>query len=567
MTLFHHRRPGLGRLLAGAGAATFVIAAAAVPTAFAADAAPVIGSPKVLPSPGFAATGIHTDACDPTTAPGWIGTATATLGVTVQAPAGTSAQVHFQARDTSVSPAVQLLHSEVPVQADGTARVQATGLTDGHGYAWHASVAATGGTVATDPCHFRVDLTPPSVSVTSTDFPASGSGVTPPKFAGQSGTFTIAGSDPVPAGGAASGVACYLYALAPATLGVFTGCAAPNAVLAAADGSASIQLKPGNWGANTLAVQAVDNAGNVSQPFGYNFYAPLNPNPPKALGDVDNDGIPDIVLPDAAGNLQVISGAAGSTVPSETVPAAQAPGGSGSWAGYEVIHRGWNPNSNPADTVFVRDLSTSVSRAALLMYGNSGSLDLSPQSAVTTARPTVCQDVSGTVISCPAGFTSDWSGADQLVALGPVTSADPYARSLVSVENGDLWLFEGSRFGSRFKDARRLTTSGTWTGLDLIAPGPDAKGNQALWARDRATGQLHVYPLPLTAAGTVDFSALADPTSGVVASGFTTAAYPTLGSSGDLNGDGVADLWAVTADRHLVTFDGYTAPKDLGVLK
>ncbi|MFD8781748.1 hypothetical protein [Kitasatospora sp. NPDC059599] len=36
---------------------------------------------------------------------------------------------------------------------------------------------------------------------------------------------------------------------------------------------------------------------------------------------------------------------------------------------------------------------------------------------------------------------------------------------------------------------------------------------------------------------------------------------------GDGDGDGQPDLYAVPADRHLLTFDGVTTPKDLGVLR
>ncbi|MFD5433178.1 hypothetical protein ACFWJ4_13555 [Kitasatospora sp. NPDC127067] len=53
----------------------------------------------------------------------------------------------------------------------------------------------------------------------------------------------------------------------------------------------------------------------------------------------------------------------------------------------------------------------------------------------------------------------------------------------------------------------------------------------------------------------------------MVATGFTTAAYPTLGGSGDGDGDGTSDLRAVTPDRHLVTFSGWSAAKDLGALR
>lgn len=39
-------------------------------------------------------------------------------------------------------------------------------------------------------------------------------------------------------------------------------------------------------------------------------------------------------------------------------------------------------------------------------------------------------------------------------------------------------------------------------------------------------------------------------------SGFGQAAYPALGSVGDLTGDGLADLWATGADGRAVLFRG-----------
>ncbi|MEV0410503.1 hypothetical protein AB0I68_06715 [Streptomyces sp. NPDC050448] len=47
-----------------------------------------------------------------------------------------------------------------------------------------------------------------------------------------------------------------------------------------------------------------------------------------------------------------------------------------------------------------------------------------------------------------------------------------------------------------------------------------------------------------------------------IGSGIARAAYPALGSNGDLTGDGLADLWAVAADGKAVAFRGTAAGID-----
>lgn len=501
-------------------------------------------------------TGVQTDACDPTTEPGWVGRTVSGPLLHVNVASDTTGELSGRFGVWDVTNLDSTVFSgTATAYYPGTARINVPGLVDGHGYQWRAwGLQGQQISTPTPDCHFKVDLTSPTVAITSPDFPAQGSGQTPTKYAGQKGTFVLKGTDPAPAGGEASGVACFRYGWT--SLGV-ADCTANDAVKPGADGTVTFDLKVLNWGTNNLNVQVIDTAGNVAAA-GYQFYAPSNPNPPSTLGDVDGDGVADILLPDAQGNLQYLGANATDTTPNAKILANRSPSRA-SWAPYQVAHRGWDDSHAPSsDDLYIHKPGDGY----LTIYRN---FDYGAMAgSMTGSGSRECVADGWDTVPCPAGYADDWSKADQLVALGPVTDAT--SPSLLTLEGGDLWLQTGD-FSYGYVNPRKLTTSGAWSGYDLVAPGPDAAGNLALWARERATGALHAYPVPKQADGTFDFSALADPAAGVVATGFTVDAYPALGSSGDGDGDGQPDLWAVTADRHLVTYSGWSTPKDLGALR
>ncbi|MFD7643264.1 hypothetical protein ACFV4P_21725 [Kitasatospora sp. NPDC059795] len=514
--------------------------AAGLFTAPAAQAVPghAVTGPSVRATPALAG-----DGCWATGTPGWVTTADPVLTAHTTAPSA-----RFKVWDAT---GTKVFDGAADTAADGTVQVTVTGLADGPGYTWQVwPEYAPGSGAPTETCRFGVDTAAPTgLTVTSTDFPENGGG----KFAGQPGVFTFSATD------AGSGVACFRYAL-DNVIGVGGCTPGPDVVAAAADGTASVTIKPDEWGTHHLSVQALDHTGRVAQTV-YTFLAPWNPNPPKALGDVDNDGVPDILLPDSNGNLLVISGNAGSTTPTTVVPAARAPWG-GSWSGLQITHKGWSGGGASADTIYVRDASPGNS-GLLYQYVNRGGLPLGTRSPSLTYHATDCVDTAMQPVACPAGHSTDFSAVQQLVAFGSVNPASPVGITLLDVEQGDLWLQHDP---SRFGDSGRLTTTGLWNGYDLIAPGPDANGNLVLWSREQATGTLRAHAVPKLADGSFDFSGLANPADGTVIGSFPVADYPTLGSSGDLDGDGQADLYAVTAGRHLITFKGVVNPKDLGPL-
>ncbi|MFD5462878.1 hypothetical protein ACFWIQ_08605 [Kitasatospora sp. NPDC127059] len=530
-----------GRLAATLGAAAVVLMTIGAPTATAENGQSAVTDPKAAPSPRSLAAGASTDACDDTTTPGWITTTEPALTARTTAPGA-----RFKVWNAA---GVKVFDQTAQTAADGTVQVRPTGLAEGAGYSWQVwPDYGPGGGKPTAACHFGIDATAPRFTVESADFPASAGGATPSKYAGQTGTFTLKGTDQ------GSGVACYRYVL-NGTLSAGAPCQGSGTVTAGADGTATFQLKPTQWGTNVLTVQAVDNAGNTTPPVAYTFYAPSNPNPPSTPGDVNGDGVPDILLPDAAGNLQIISADATSTVPTSTVAAVRAPGGAG-WNGVQLLHRGWDQAHAPVDDL----MAHRPGGAGMSLYRNFD-MGAFARGVISFGR-----DVDPfNPPPVPAGFTPDWSKATQLVPVGAL-GADQRT-SILTVEDGDLWLSTDPAPLYDYNTFVRISTTGAWAGYDLIAPGKAADGSLALWSRNQATGELRTYPIVKGADGKYDFTALADPAAGTVIGTFPVAEYPTLGSVGDGNGDGRPDLYAVTADRHLLTFNGVTDPKDLGVLR
>ncbi|MFJ6798180.1 hypothetical protein [Streptomyces sp. NPDC091268] len=536
----------LVRALPAAALALALGLSAAAPAAAAADpAAPKVTAPRTSPTPGFAGDGRYSD-CDTDpysgSGAGWIGLSSQiTARVTAASPSGAPVRTTFQLWDTSYGGKRTDHATDATTWPEAAMDFPGDGFADGGRYAWRAR--ATDGKL-TSPytawCYFRVDRTPPTAEIT-TD--------AAPKVVGQEATFTLKGAD------TGSEIACARWGT-DSTPSVGWRCAdeaIDTHVVRLTDGSLDIKVKPATWGSQSVHLQTMDNAGNVSQVAYVHYYAQPS-TAPDVFGDIDADGKADVLVPDAEGNLRKPG-----TDPRGPAAARNlaAPGGSGSWAGVQYSHRG-NLRYGRGD-----DLVAHVPGGrSVYVYGNDGAGVFTRQGPSLLDKPRSCANPAGEAIDCEQhGFGADWSKATQLVAYGspqgdsPVDGALPDT-SVLFVENGRLWLAES--IGSRLDGTATLISPDDtrWAGYDLLTPGP-AQGTDfpTLWARSRADGTIRAFSIGGT-PDAPDFSAFADPAAGPVLATLDPAAHPRIGADGDLTGDGLADLWSADASGKVTVFPG-----------
>ncbi len=547
------------------------------------------------PVPSYSSTGT-TQPCEATTNPtdrAFVGAPGLTSGLqlkaTVSSPTTPRQPVrgYFNTWDDSVSGIPDTPHGTGYSNGGGyvssgsqvSFTVPRADFTDGHAYAW--DVSASDGllsSASTTPCHFRVDLTAPTVSTPSapdyqvgnlnTVFPPAGNGQTANIYAGKGGWVPFTAADPTPSVGVASQLACMRWGFDPTltTAAWQCGSALPKDFLAAF---------PQHWGTNILYIQAMDNAGNLSQLATYAFYVPWNPNgPAPVFGDTTGDGSADIVTPGTDGNLyaHTVPGNTQATSPAASLAArvANTPDGD-SWAGYQIAHRG-----SLRGGLNVDDLIVHKSGAAQLYFyynpGNTGTDGRFDKRAALT-KPVCKDDGSGSYCT---GYAADWSTTSRIAALGDVSTTALDAGTfrdrtgLLTEEataSGDaaLWFYPTVSDG-QLGSPVRLAASG-WKTLEPIAPGDwNHSGHPGLWARNITTGDITAYTFT-TGTTPVPGSTTTPPETVPTVTGIAVGPklgnlsatdVPVIGSDGDLTGDGIADLWCVTKGGVLNTWIGHT---------
>ncbi|MGW0363062.1 ricin-type beta-trefoil lectin domain protein [Streptomyces sp. NPDC002990] len=537
------------------------------------DITPTIWWPRASPTPGFADTGSYADCRTPGTAnpwdnPGWVGANNnITLTTSTYSATGKQLWTAFQYWDDDKGG--ESKYAETGWQSSyGAVSVDIGQLTDGHQYGWQART--TDGTLTsanTEMCFFRVDRTPPTATVTSTDFPASGTIGAHPKYAGDPGIFTLTGADPGPVGGGrSSGLACARWTTDPvkaAATGWKCTDTAPG-ITKLTGGKATITVTPPRWGTNYVYLQTQDNAGNMSQPFVYSYYAPSNPDAKKAVfGDITGDNKPDILLPDSAGDLRKFGGGE-DPYGAPRAKMVTAVGNTGNWNGIQISHRG-SLGRKTVDDLFAHQSGS----ANLYIYpndGNGGWFD--GQAPLAIAKPTSCLNSGKTAIPCATyGYGANWAKVTQIAAFGGVggePSDSLPQTSLLFVEDGRLWLATAGTNNQLASQAILLSGNDTkWDGYELIAPGR-AQGTAfpTLWARSKTDGgTMHAF----TVKGATDLTGFTDPAAGLISGKVDPKAYPRVGSVGDISGDEIPDLWAVDTNQQLVSFSGTGTRPDSSV--
>ncbi|MFG2294991.1 FG-GAP-like repeat-containing protein [Streptomyces sp. NPDC048603] len=257
-------------------------------------------------------------------------------------------------------------------------------------------------------------------------------------------------------------------------------------------GPAQIKYTPVSAGPHSLYVWSLDAAGNRSSPTYYQYYA-KRPLERDKHGDVNGDGQTDIWSVDPGdGKLWMVPGTSGGAF---GVPR-QAEHGNFASARSVTQWGSWNEGDYYEDLI-VLEPSADNSRQNLYVYRGAGNGELEDPEASRIELGTRFDD------------NDRWANAEQVLAIGSVND-DPLAdqtegdgkideadqADLLVKTGGELWLYFGQSDGTLDRRSYDPIPLGNadWQNMTLIAPGDLNKdGLPELWARDKTTGKIHQY--------------------------------------------------------------------------
>lgn len=328
-----------------------------------------------------------------------------------------------------------------------------------------------------------------------------------------------------------------------------------KAVKVAPEASATIQLTPPALGPHKLYVYSQDAAGNRSDTVAYPFYAAKSSDARDIANDLNGDGFRDIWSKDTFGSLATYAGRGDTKFTASngglSIGTARSVTASGDWStdGYNDLL------TIEADPIDKTD--------KLWLYPNNGL----GQTLVTGRRQvTVTCPVYNEDLGCMAPEGNDhWQGASQIVAAGDLNGDT----------RPDLLVKQGKRMWAYFGDGMSVLDSGLepvlvggedWDLFTVILPGDlNADNVPDMWLRNDATGDiLRTYGQKGDTSKVVNLATWGTVGRTKVGAGVTKAAYPEVGSAGDVSGDNIADLWGRKAGN---TVSGWSGQVVDGVFK
>ncbi|MFC1409728.1 ricin-type beta-trefoil lectin domain protein [Streptacidiphilus sp. N1-12] len=476
--------------------------------------------------------------------------------------------------------------------AGGTASQQRSfTLQDGHTYGWGVQAVDDNNPAhLTSPwvseCHFGYDATPPTTSIVGDNpsFPRIGNGAgNPVQYAGAATTFAVTATDPLPADTctlgtcAASGIGGFIWRLdtQPTPINHTGSVIAPTSTGTDAGGdptaNATISLTLASWGVHTLYIAALDKAGNPSQnSASYTFYVPWNPSKKIIPGDVNNDGVADLLATTQTGDLDLIPGGANpDAAPQLASTKAQTPGYASNhtdtWNNYWLAHRG-SLVGGAVDDLFAFNHATGHLYAVLNDFAPTGTATFSGNQApidFSNSKPPCATTDTTRCSTGTAGAQydqTDFANVKQIAAPGDVYNTGTptllTAETIPGTSIQHLWLFN-TKTGPALLNPVLLGT-GDWSHFTLITPGTVGT-KPALWARDNTTGTLYSFDLTpdpatglpplLTAPTTTLQSALLPATGHLCADDSSSSA--TDGTTVDIYtcNNTAAQTWTLRADH------------------
>ncbi|MFJ3901751.1 FG-GAP-like repeat-containing protein [Streptomyces sp. NPDC090025] len=419
-----------------------------------------------------------------------------------------------------------------------TFTIASTTLVDKATYSWDVRAEDSSGSVSTwfpagtEPCRINIDASAPSQpQVESAVFPAAtadGATWAEVKFGGV-GAITFSSPEATRFKYGFEGLS---FSYVDAVKGVAT---VPD-------------LKPPHAGPNGLQVYALDAVGNQSIRADYIFYVQPRDRA-DGPGDLGGDGIVDLVIINANGVLETLSGAEGGEL----------------YAGMAGSYGGKNKKINPAGHWY----DPVTGKAALIshhqdVYPGDGSTDLFartpdggfwlyPGDGYGTFNVDSRIEIE---LPADAPAPSTWT---QIKAVGDVTGdklPDLFLRS-----GNALWFLSGYT-GGTFQQAT-LMNSGAWARRDIVNVGDINKdGTPDLLWRDLDGGAMNVRHGKPGAGGpgSVELTSLmlaANSLNGDVAygAGWTEGYISAAIGIPDTNKDGVPDIWArFASDGHFSVY-------------